>query len=104
MVWTDNSGCIPVLLGDQTHEPFWDIIDWSKISVQVNDYEVERLEHILLSYTWEEIEEMQANLMLIRQAFLYPNEGDMEDNLKEHGPFFFAMHSAGLLKRTAFPT
>lgn len=79
------------------------MLDWSKFSVQINDYEIERLEQILMSYSWAEVEEMQANLMLVREAFLYPKEGHMDDNLKGHGPFFFAMHTASLLKRTTFP-
>lgn len=101
---TTPSGCIPVLLGDQTHHPFWDILDWSKISVTVPDYEIENLESILMSYTWAEIQRMQTNLILVRDAFLYPSEGDMFSNTRDRGPFFFAIHSASLLKQTKFPT
>lgn len=97
------AGCIPVLLGDQTHHPFWDILDWAKFSVQINDYDIENIEKILLSYTWDDIQRMQTNLMLVRDAFLYPAEGNMEANLKERVPFFYAMHSAYLLKNTKFP-
>ncbi|KLT45199.1 hypothetical protein CC85DRAFT_282690 [Cutaneotrichosporon oleaginosum] len=98
------AGCIPVLLGDQTHHPFWDMLDWSKFSVTINDFEVERTEQILTSYTWEEVQRMQTNLMLIRDAFLYPNEGHMKDNLEERGPWFYAIHSTWLLQNTKFPT
>lgn len=98
------AGCIPVLLGDQTHHPFWDMLDWAKFSIQINDYDIENLESILLSYTWEDIERMQTNLMLVREAFLYPAEGNMDANLHERVPFFFAMHSAYLLQQTKFPT
>jgi hypothetical protein len=49
------SGCIPVLFGDQTHHPFWDFLDWTKFSVNIPDNQVNRLEEILLSYTWLEM-------------------------------------------------
>lgn len=84
--------------------PFWDVLDWSKFSVTVYDWEVESLEHKLMSYSWDEVERLQANIILVREAFLYPNEGHMEDNLVGHGPFFMAAHSAGMLKHTAYPT
>lgn len=90
-------------MGDQTHEPFWDMLNWSKFSITVADYDTAGLDQVLLSYSWDEVERLQTNLMLVREAFLYPAEGHMEDNLKGHSPFFFAMHSASLLKRTAFP-
>ena len=98
-----GSGCIPVLLGDQTHHPFWDMLDWTKFSIFVADSDIDRLEDILLSYSWVEVLELQANLVLIRDAFLYPMEPDMSPNLHERGPFFFAMHSTALLRKTRYP-
>jgi hypothetical protein len=98
---TIYAGCIPVLVGDQTHEPFWDMLNWSKFSVQINDYDVEHLEQILLSIPWDRVAYLQRNLMLIRQMFLYPVEPDMD--YEGHGPFFMAMHTASLRKLTAFP-
>ncbi|GMK55282.1 hypothetical protein CspeluHIS016_0203380 [Cutaneotrichosporon spelunceum] len=98
------AGCIPVLLGDQTHHPFWDMLDWSKFSVTINDFEVERIEQILTSFTWEQVQRMQTNLMLVRDAFLYPEEGHMQDNLEDRGPWFYAIHSTWLLQNTKFPT
>ena len=97
------SGCIPVLFGDQTHHPFWDFLDWTKFSVNIPDNQVNRLEEILLSYTWLEIQHLQTNLILVRDAFLYPAEPDMSPNLKDRGPFFFAMHSTALLRKTLYP-
>jgi hypothetical protein len=97
------SGCIPVLFGDQTHHPFWDFLDWTKFSVNIPDNQVNRLEEILLSYTWLEIQHLQTNLILIRDAVLYPAEPDMSPNLKDRGPFFFAMHSTALLRKTLYP-
>lgn len=97
------SGCIPVLLGDQTHQPYWDMLDWARFSVTVPDYEVQNLEAILLSYTWDQVQAMQTNLMLIRDAFLYPSEGDIDGNTRDRGPFYFAIHNAALLKQTRYP-
>jgi len=92
-----------VLLGDQTHHPFWDMLDWSKFSVTIPDYEVQNLEAILLSYTWDQVKDLQTNLMLVREAFLYPPEGGAVSLTQERGPFFFAIHAAHLLKMTKFP-
>ncbi|KAK8844534.1 hypothetical protein IAR55_006381 [Kwoniella newhampshirensis] len=97
------AGCIPVLLGDQTHHPFWDMLDWNKFSVQINDQDIDHLERILLDYTWGDVQRMQTNLMLIRDAFLYPSEDDIEGNLRDRGPFFFAMHGTALLRQTKYP-
>ncbi|ORY27093.1 hypothetical protein BCR39DRAFT_578143 [Naematelia encephala] len=99
------AGCIPVLIGDQTHHPFWDMLDWPKFSVQIDDDELDHLESVLLQrYTWEDVQRMQTNLMLVRDAFLYPTEGDMEANLSDRGPFFFALHGTALYRMTRYPT
>jgi hypothetical protein len=97
-------GCIPVTFGDQTHHPFWDVLDWTKFSVNVPDNQVNRLEEILLNYTWLDIQHLQTNLILVRDAFLYPPEPDMTLNLQERGPFSFALHSTALLRKTLYPT
>lgn len=102
-VLTRISGCIPVLLGDQTHHPFWDMLDWTKFSVSVADSDINRLEDILLGYSWLDVLHLQTNLALIRDAFLYPTEPDMSPNFQERGPFFFALHSTALLRKTKFP-
>lgn len=103
LILLSRSGCIPVLIGDRTHPPFWDTLDWAKFSIQVDDGQLDRLEEILLDHTWAQLQQLQTNLMLVRQAFLYPAEGDMEENLRVRGPFFFAMHGTALLRRTRFP-
>ncbi|WVR09271.1 hypothetical protein IAU60_006336 [Kwoniella sp. DSM 27419] len=79
------------------------MLDWNKFSVQVRDDQLDHLEEVLLEYTWEEVQRMQTNLMLIRDAFLYPAEDRIEDNTKTRGPFFFAMHGAALLQQTKYP-
>jgi len=95
-----------VIIGDQTHHPFWDVLDWSKFAVFVDEWDLDNFEAILLSYTWEELERKQANLMLVRDAFLYPSEpedGNMKEALNKRTPFWFAMHSAWLRKQTKYP-
>jgi hypothetical protein len=80
------------------------MIDYGKISISVTESEIDRLEEILLSYTWEQIEVMQANLMLVRDAFMYPLDGRELDALTTRGPAFFALHSAALGLLTKYPT
>lgn len=97
------AGCIPVLVGDATHHYFWDVLDYTKFSVSVSWAELERLEQVLTDFTWDEIAQMQANLLVVRDAFLYPAEGHHKESLETRGPFFYAMHSAALLRQTTFP-
>ena len=104
MLTDDHSGCIPVLIGDQTHHPFWEMLDWAKFSITVHDRDLDRLEEILLDQNWIDLQRLQTNLMLIRQAFLYPAEGDMEENIRVRGPFYFAMHGSALQRMTRYPT
>ena len=80
------------------------MLDWTKFSVSIADSDVNRLEDILLSYSWLDVLHLQTNLALIRDAFLYPTEPDMTPNLQERGPFFFALHSTALLQKTRYPT
>jgi hypothetical protein len=96
-------GCIPVLIGDQTQHIFWDVLDWSKFAIWVDEWDLDNIEEILLRYSWEELEEKQANLMLVRDAFIYPAEGKMEESLQEKSPFWFAMHTTWLRKLTKYP-
>jgi hypothetical protein len=80
------------------------MLDWAKFAVFIPDYDVQNLEAILLSYTWEQVQDMQTNLMLVRDAFLYPSEGGDDSRLTaERGPFYYGIHSANLLKLTKFP-
>jgi hypothetical protein len=98
-----RSGCIPVLIGDQTHHVFWDVLDWSKFAIFIDEWDIERFEEILLGYTWEELEQKQANLMLVRDAFLYPSEDNMDAAIEERTPFWYATHQTWLLQQTKFP-
>lgn len=111
------SGCIPVLIADQSHMTFWSMLDWSKFSVQVAEHELNRLEMILNQIPLEELQRKQDALLLVREAFLYPSEGHIEDAIKEHGmgkdgddlrdgwkngAFFYALHAAHLVQKTRF--
>lgn len=104
------AGCIPVLVGHETEHPFYDILDWGKFSVQIEPGDLPNLEEILLSrYTIEEVERMQANLMLVRSAFMYPLDGVSDDDLRDQmidkrGPLFFALHSTGMRLAQQYPT
>ena len=103
------SGCIPILIGQVSQFPFFDMIDWGKISVQVDSSELDRLEDILLSrYTLKDIERLQTNLMLIRNAFIYPLDEASEGHVKEmmvddRGPLWFALHSTKMRMLTMWP-
>lgn len=79
------------------------MLDWTKFSVSIADSDVNRLEDILLSYSWLDVLHLQTNLALIRDAFLYPTEPDMTPNLHERVPFFFALHSTALMRKTRYP-
>lgn len=79
------------------------MLDWTKFSISIPDSDINRLEDILLSYTWVEVLALQSNLMLVRDAFLYPTEPDMSPNLRDRGPFFYAMHSTAMLRKTRYP-
>ena len=103
------AGCIPVLIGEASHYPFFDVIDWNKISVRVNINDLSHLEEVLLSrYTLEDIERLQTNVMLVRNAFVYPLDDVTEEDaqrhmLEERGPLFFALQSTKLKLLTKWP-
>ncbi|KAG8862715.1 hypothetical protein FRB96_000725 [Tulasnella sp. 330] len=104
------AGCIPVVIGHTTQFPFYDMIDWGKISVPLETSEVNRMEEILVTrYTIEDIERFQANLMLIRDAFVYPLDGANPETLvnemfHKRGPLFFALYSTRMRMLTKWPT
>ncbi|EIW68408.1 hypothetical protein TREMEDRAFT_32575 [Tremella mesenterica DSM 1558] len=97
------AGCIPVLTAEGTHYPFADFLDWSKFSIRIKPTELDQLERILSAIPLEQLEEMQANLMLVREAFIYSTDENPEDELKRRGPMFFALHEAGMRLRTLYP-
>ncbi|KAG8844514.1 hypothetical protein FRB96_003016 [Tulasnella sp. 330] len=103
------AGCIPVVIGHTTQFPFYDMIDWGKISISIETSEIHRLEEILVTrYTIEDVERLQANIILIRDAFVYPlddvsSETLMDKMFHKRGPLFFALYSTQMRMLTKWP-
>ncbi|WVR09403.1 hypothetical protein IAU60_006470 [Kwoniella sp. DSM 27419] len=97
------AGCIPVLIAEGSHYPFASFLDWSKFSVRVAPTELDRIEEILASIPLAKVEEMQANLVAVREAFMYSTDEHPEDELNRRGPMFFALHEASQRLRTRYP-
>lgn len=98
------AGCIPILMSEGTHFPFAHVLDWTKFSIRISPTELDHLEDILGAIPIERVEELQANLMAIRDAFLYSPDESPEDELERHGPVWFAMQSARLMIASKYPT
>lgn len=103
------AGCIPVLIGQASHFPFYDMLDWGKISIRVEPSDLAHLEDILFSrYSLDDIERLQANIMLVRDALVYPLD-DVDDTvvreemIERRGPLFFALHSTRMRMLTEWP-
>ncbi len=47
--------------------------------------------------------QMQANLLAIREAFLYSTDENPEEELDRKGPLFFAMQSLRMRLATKYP-
>jgi hypothetical protein len=61
------------------------------------------IESILSSIPLAKVEEMQANLVAVREAFVYATDEKPEEELERRGPMFFALHEAGLRLKTQYP-
>jgi hypothetical protein len=97
------AGCIPVLTAEGTHYPLSTALDWTKFSVRLLPTDLDRIEEILAAIPIEKVEEMQTNLMLIREAFLYSTDERPEDELERRGPMYWALHAAGLRMGVEYP-
>lgn len=104
------AGCIPVLIGEATHHPFHDILDWSQFSVRLNPTDdLARLEQLLLTrYTMQDVERLQANVLMVRDAFVYPLDGVSEEGVREmmlgrRGPLWFAVWATRMREVTEWP-
>ncbi|KAJ7780326.1 hypothetical protein DFH07DRAFT_470062 [Mycena maculata] len=97
------AGCIPIIFDDASHLPFWELLDWKKFSVRVFTHQVQDLEHVLMSYSLQEIQKMQANLIHVRDILTYPldNHADM---VTRRSPLSFALHLSQLRLSTKWPT
>ncbi|KAG8938146.1 hypothetical protein FRC04_009386 [Tulasnella sp. 424] len=103
------AGCIPVFIGEIALRPFHDMIDWSKISVLISSGDLNRMEEILLTrYSLEDVEKMQANILLARDAVFYPADNVTTAEIKEQmidrrGPLWFALQSTKMRMLTKWP-
>lgn len=72
--------------------------------------ELATLEETLLSrYTLEDMERLQTNIMLVRDAFVYPlDDADPElaqqQMLDDRGPLFYALHSTRMRMLMSWPS
>lgn len=98
------AGCIPVLTSEDTHYPYAGLLDWSQIAVRVHPTELDHVEELLASIPVERLEQLQANIVAIRDAFMYPLDGRDGDELQRRGPMFWALHEAGMRLRTRYPS
>lgn len=102
-------GCVPVFIGQSAEYPFFDVIDWGKISVRIDPSDLNRLEEVLMErYTMEDVERLQANMMLVRDALVYPlddvSDKDRMDLMWERrGALWFALYNTGMRLATTWP-
>ena len=97
------AGCIPVLTAEGTHYPFANSLDWSKFSVRISPTDLDSIESILAAIPLEEVEMMQANLMVVRDAFIFSGDEKPEEELEKRGPMYWALHEAGMRMRMEYP-
>jgi hypothetical protein len=79
------------------------VLDWTKFSVRLLPTDLDRLEEILEAIPIETVQELQKNLMLVRDAFLYSTNEHPEEELERRGPMFWALHEAGRRLGTTWP-
>ena len=88
------AGCIPVLTSDVAHPPFWDVLEWSKFAVHVHWSRLNDIEQTLKSLSPTDVNEKQAWLLKVRDAFLYdPDAIDQEQHRLREGPIFHTILS-----------
>lgn len=97
------AGCIPVLTSEGTHYSFSNALDWTKFSIRLLPTDLDRIEEILEGIPIETVEELQKNLMLVRDAFLYSGDEHPEEELDRRGPMFWALHEAGARLGVEYP-
>lgn len=92
-----------MLLEEGSHYAFASMLDWSQFSVRVHPTELDQIENILSEIPIERVEMLQANLVAVRDAFIYSSDEHPEEELKRRGPLFYALHEAGMRWRTKYP-
>eukprot|EP00276_Gloeochaete_wittrockiana_P003262 CAMPEP_0184643804 /NCGR_PEP_ID=MMETSP0308-20130426/629_1 /TAXON_ID=38269 /ORGANISM="Gloeochaete witrockiana, Strain SAG 46.84" /LENGTH=1088 /DNA_ID=CAMNT_0027071993 /DNA_START=157 /DNA_END=3423 /DNA_ORIENTATION=- len=99
IIW---AGCIPVMLSDGTAFPYADLLDWQLFSVRVDERDFARVPEILKSVPKHRLQQMQANVLAVREAFLYAADGKALTELQRTGPVDMTMRSLALRLLTVF--
>lgn len=93
------AGCIPAFVVDRNLFPFQDILDYSRFSITIPESEAHRAEDILASYSAERLADLQANLLRVREAFLFKEGEEWE----RKGPVFFSLVSMAMRLELEYP-
>lgn len=93
------AGCIPAFIVDRNLFPFQDILDYSRFSVTIPEADAHRVEEVLSAYTPAQLAELQANLVKVREAFLF-KDGEEWDR---KGPLFFSLVSMAMRLPLEYP-
>jgi hypothetical protein len=93
------AGCIPAFIVDRNIFPFQDILDYSRFSISIPENDAHRVEEILSSYTEAQLAELQANLVKVREAFLFDEGREWE----RRGPLFFSLVSMAMRLPLQYP-
>jgi len=93
------AGCIPAFIVDRNLFPFQDILDYSRFSVTIPENEAHRIDEILSAYSPEQLDSLQANLVKVRDAFLF----DHGDEWNRKGPLFFSLVSMAMRLPLKYP-
>ncbi|SCV74444.1 BQ2448_8083 [Microbotryum intermedium] len=93
------AGCIPAFIVDRNLFPFQDILDYSLFSVSIPESEAHRVEEILETYSEQQLIEMQAALVKVRDAFVFKERHEWE----RKGPLFFSLVSIMMRLDLGYP-
>ncbi|GAA5944712.1 exostosin family protein, partial [Sporobolomyces koalae] len=93
------AGCIPAFIVDRNLFPFQDILDYSRFSITIPENEAHKVEDILSAYTPEQLDSLQANLVKVRDAFLFRDGYEWE----RKGPLFFSLVSMAMRLPLQYP-
>ncbi|GAA5987842.1 hypothetical protein JCM5350_003168 [Sporobolomyces pararoseus] len=93
------AGCIPAFIVDRNLFPFQDILDYSRFSITIPENEAHRVEEILSAYSPDQLDNLQANLVKVRDAFLFKDGEEWE----RKGPLFFSLVSMAMRLPLLYP-
>ncbi|KAH8930086.1 glycosyltransferase family 47 protein [Atractiella rhizophila] len=95
-VWV---GCIPVFVYDRNHLPFADIINYSAFSISVPELSTSSIYAVLQSFPSTRLDQMQAAMLKVREAFVYRDSSEWE----RKGPIHLALVSLSLRLGLRYP-